>query len=283
MSQINESAIKTPGVYVNEIPSFPPSVAQVATAIPAFIGYTQKAVDTDGDSLENIPTVVYSMLEYETYFGQAENEADINVNVNITTNSGQITSLSAKAAINAPSPNNMHHCLRAYFDNGGGKCYIVSVGVTGGAISLGDLEGGRDILEAYDEPTLILFPEGQSLSEADYYSLVSGAIDQCAKLQDRFTIIDVHTQGNTTENSMTGFRTAFTKSDNLNYAAAYYPNLKTTYDYSYDDADVDVSIVTDGGGHMTTTLDTLLNTKHCLFCSKGCYFKLSPTLPRDRQ
>ncbi|MEZ4691641.1 MAG: hypothetical protein R3A12_16385 [Ignavibacteria bacterium] len=87
---------------------------------------------------------------------------------------------------------------RAYFDNERRKCYIVSVGVTGGAISLGDLEGGRDILEAYDEPTLILFPEGQSLSEADYYSLVSGAIDQCAKLQDRFTIIDVHTQGNTT-------------------------------------------------------------------------------------
>ncbi|MEZ4691642.1 MAG: hypothetical protein R3A12_16390 [Ignavibacteria bacterium] len=55
---------------------------------------------------------------------------------------------------------------------------------------------------------------------------------------------------------MTGFRTAFTKSDNLNYAAAYYPNLKTTYDYSYDDADVDVSIVTDGGGPVTTTLDT---------------------------
>ncbi|MEZ4691640.1 MAG: hypothetical protein R3A12_16380 [Ignavibacteria bacterium] len=47
MSQINESAIKTQCLYVNEIPSFPPSVAQVATAIPAFIGYTQKAVDTD--------------------------------------------------------------------------------------------------------------------------------------------------------------------------------------------------------------------------------------------
>ena len=34
---------KTPGVYVEEIPKFPPSVAPVATAIPAFIGYTEKA------------------------------------------------------------------------------------------------------------------------------------------------------------------------------------------------------------------------------------------------
>ena len=33
---------KTPGVYVEEIVKFPPSVAQVETAIPAFIGYTEK-------------------------------------------------------------------------------------------------------------------------------------------------------------------------------------------------------------------------------------------------
>jgi phage tail sheath protein FI len=33
---------KTPGVYVEEIAKFPPSVAQVETAIPAFIGYTEK-------------------------------------------------------------------------------------------------------------------------------------------------------------------------------------------------------------------------------------------------
>ncbi len=33
---------KTPGVYVEETAKFPPSVAQVETAIPAFIGYTEK-------------------------------------------------------------------------------------------------------------------------------------------------------------------------------------------------------------------------------------------------
>ena len=33
---------KTPGVYVEEISKFPPSVAGVATAIPAFIGFTAK-------------------------------------------------------------------------------------------------------------------------------------------------------------------------------------------------------------------------------------------------
>jgi phage tail sheath protein FI len=77
MSQINESAIKTPGVYVNEIPSFPPSIAQVATAIPAFIGYTQIAQDMRGNDLTNKPTRITSMLEYELYFGKAQPEINI--------------------------------------------------------------------------------------------------------------------------------------------------------------------------------------------------------------
>ncbi|MFC3362471.1 hypothetical protein ACFOG5_04690 [Pedobacter fastidiosus] len=36
---------KTPGVYINEINNFPPSIATVETAIPAFIGYTEKSLD----------------------------------------------------------------------------------------------------------------------------------------------------------------------------------------------------------------------------------------------
>jgi len=34
---------KTPGVYMEEIPKLPPTITSVETAIPAFIGYTQKA------------------------------------------------------------------------------------------------------------------------------------------------------------------------------------------------------------------------------------------------
>ena len=35
---------KTPGVYVEEITTLPPSVAEVETAIPAFIGYTETGI-----------------------------------------------------------------------------------------------------------------------------------------------------------------------------------------------------------------------------------------------
>src|SRR5512145_3366505 len=69
MAQINESAIKTPGVYINEIPSFPPSVAQVATAIPAFIGYTQTATKK-GRDVTNQAVRISSLVQYKQYFGE---------------------------------------------------------------------------------------------------------------------------------------------------------------------------------------------------------------------
>jgi phage tail sheath protein FI len=33
---------RTPNVYIKEESNLPPSVSQVSTAIPAFIGYTEK-------------------------------------------------------------------------------------------------------------------------------------------------------------------------------------------------------------------------------------------------
>ena len=56
---MNESAIATPGVYINEISTLPPSIAQVSTAIPAFIGYTEKAEDENGLSLTGKPTKIF--------------------------------------------------------------------------------------------------------------------------------------------------------------------------------------------------------------------------------
>jgi phage tail sheath protein FI len=37
------TSYKTPGVYIEEIAKFPPSVAEVETAIPVFVGHTRKA------------------------------------------------------------------------------------------------------------------------------------------------------------------------------------------------------------------------------------------------
>ncbi|MFT3933651.1 MAG: phage tail sheath C-terminal domain-containing protein [Chitinophagaceae bacterium] len=280
---MNETSIATPGVYISEISTLPPSVAQVSTAIPAFIGYTQQALDANGASLTGIPTKIYSLKEYEQYFGAtAENEKGITVDV--VQNTTPPVSLTAVAKIATPSVHIMYYALRHYFDNGGGPCYIVSVGpTTTVGVSDTDLQTqGLEKLEAFDEPTLYVFPEGQSVALAsDYYALIGLSIDQCAKLQDRFTIVDVYDQSGTTNANITTFRGAggLNKNTNLNYAAAYYPNLKTTYDFQYADADVTVNLTKNGAGS-TPTLDTLLTSDSVVYyAAKNAIKQLSPTLP----
>ena len=60
--------MKTPGVYIVEKNAFPNSVVEVATAVPAFIGYTERA-DNKGKSLKNKPWRISSMAEFHQYFG----------------------------------------------------------------------------------------------------------------------------------------------------------------------------------------------------------------------
>ena len=52
---------KTPGVYVKEVSAIPPSVAEVTTAVPAFIGHTQKARSVTDNDLHLVPTRIRSL------------------------------------------------------------------------------------------------------------------------------------------------------------------------------------------------------------------------------
>jgi len=62
--------MKTPGVYIVEESAFPSSVVEVATAVPAFIGYTEKA-DNAGRPLSRRPWRISSLSEFHKYFGRA--------------------------------------------------------------------------------------------------------------------------------------------------------------------------------------------------------------------
>ena len=59
----------TPGVYVEEISTFPTSVVRVATAVPVFIGYTEKS----GGDVNQKPIRISSLIDYETQFGGEPN------------------------------------------------------------------------------------------------------------------------------------------------------------------------------------------------------------------
>jgi hypothetical protein len=190
---------KTPDVYVEEIPVFPPSVAEVETAIPAFIGYTQIARRNADLDLILKPTKIYSLKEFEQYFGVARTDA-LAISVVAETNGTYTTTSFTEPAL----PYILYYSVKMFFDNGGGQCYIISVGTyqTTPSISLkGDissnlatmygLSDGLDILANEDEPTLIVIPEAVKLASTDYLPLVQAVLTQCDLLRDRFAIFDL--------------------------------------------------------------------------------------------
>jgi phage tail sheath protein FI len=246
---------KTPGVYIKEIPTFPPSVAEVETAIPAFIGYTEKAT-FNGKSLILEPTRIASLLEYEQLFGYAQKEKSITVTIADVTATGSRT-ISVTRAPEAGSHFRLYYGLQMYFANGGGPCYIVSVGnyPDGAAsdtnVSLEGLAAGLTAIASVDEPTLLVFPDATALNASNYYGLINQALSQCFLLH-RFTIIDVKQVTGTPNDinaSADTFRNTATLGSNLDlmkYGGAYFPYLETTLSYRFDDADINVVYSIDG-------------------------------------
>lgn len=248
-------AYTTPGVYIEEIVKFPPSVAQVQTAIPAFIGYTEKATKKVKGDLKGVATRITSMLEYETYFGVAKLETGIAVTIEDGSVSAEAPSGPSK------SPFLMYYSLQLYFANGGGPCYITSVGRYGGASILdaadtpvtaitgdADFNVGLAEVRKVDEVTLLVFPDATALTDdTTFYGLYKSALTQCKELQDRFTIIDTRTYdpaalGGTFPNVDLLRNKIDSEKDYLKYGAAYFPFVKTILDYSYDETQTNVTI-----------------------------------------
>ncbi|MBW1297697.1 phage tail sheath family protein [Aquimarina litoralis] len=262
---------KTPGVYIEEIVKFPPSVAQVETAIPAFIGYTEKAREKEEDLTETLhmdPKRITSMLEYEVHFGFPQKETALGIT--ITEVDGEKSITVTEPANDEKSPFLMYYAMQMYFANGGGPCYIVSVNTFADAIAnnsatpvqFNHLTDGLDTLEKEDEPTLLLFPDATSLAnEADFYNLYNNALAQCKKMQDRFSIIDTYTDDEDVEmNEPEGVRNLITSDiDEKKYGAVYFPYLKTILDYHYDEDALEIVHNTDQPMLLSNTNDLLSN------------------------
>ena len=242
---------KTPGVYVEEIVKFPPSVAQVETAIPAFIGYTEKATNKINGDLKLKPTRITSLLEYERFFGFAKPETTISVTINdVSTDSGDVRSIIVDQPT-SKQPFLMYYSLQLFFANGGGPCYIVSVGRYGDDLDDADtavtainnsnaLKDGLAEIEKVDEPTLLLFPDAtkvSSITTTDFYGLYNDALTQCKNLQDRFTLIDTlnYDALSPTDTNVDDLRNEISsEKDTIKYGAVYYPHLETILDYAFD-------------------------------------------------
>jgi hypothetical protein len=219
--------LKTPGVYVQEIATLPPSVAEVSTAIPAFIGRTERGTQA---------VRVTSLLEYQAAFGGAP-RSNYTARIEAAAAAGEAPALTLKRTADPGAPM-LYYYLTHYFTNGGGPCWIIPL--NGNGTLKEQFNAGLARLEQEDEPTLILFPEAaDALEIADYGGLAQAALAQCNKLKDRFVVLDVP-GGN-----VGAFRDAV-GTNYLSYAAAYYPYLATTINWLTDDGSVLVERVAPG-------------------------------------
>lgn len=225
------SEYKTPGVYIKEKNAFGNSVVEAETAIPAFIGLTEKALNGN-ESLLNKPVRITSMTEYYKYFGGAKTHI-FNVTVGGTDNGGiSVESNGTKLQAELQKGDmicSLYYHMTMFFANGGSTCYIVS---------LGDYKTGKidkDVIDNIILPelrkvqdiTMLLVPE--VANDASAIGVYQNLLSFCES-KKYFAILDIpakysaDVEGDT---DVEKFRNAI-GTTNLQCAAAYYPWLETS-------------------------------------------------------
>ena len=274
----------TPGVYIDEVNAFPNSAVEVATAVPAFIGYTPQA-EYEGQSYVNKAVRITSWQDFQTFFayptdpttGVAPKQYSPNFAVTqqkAAPASGNYYKFGGSIYTIQPDESTlyyMYNMVQMYFQNGGGVAYIVSVGTYGAAtgeildpggnptnsnVKASDLQNGLALLSKVSEVTMYVIPEATLLSPADNETLMQLALKQANTLQTCMPIFDIiggwEPDPILWPDSITDFRNA-TGNDFLKYGCAYWPYLKSTI-MSIDQFDY-----TNINGGDVSTLEPILN------------------------
>ena len=251
--------IKSPGVYINELSAFPNSVTPVATAVPAFVGYTPEAY-YQGKSYLNVPVKITSFAEFQAIFCFPDPAPPASpakqyapqyylVQQNGQPQKGDYMVINGTYYSILPDPNTIYYLynsVRLFYENGGGPAYIVSVGSYGPAskktgnpgdqvinpnVQLNDLLKGLALLLNEQEPTFYICPEATLLSPDNNATLMQAMLQQCTQMQTAMSIFDI-IGGKDPDpilytNDIANFRNS-TGNNGLNYGAAYYPFVGTT-------------------------------------------------------
>lgn len=256
---MSPATIQTPGVYINEINAFPNSVVPVATAVPAFIGYTPQA-EYEGKSYANVPVKITSFDDFQTFFCLPDPPAPASpakqynpeyylVQQKSQPVKGDYMLIDGSYYSIVPDPTTIYYLynsVRLFYENGGGTAYIVSVGTYGPAsgkpmnpsqrmvnpnVQLADLQAGLALLLNEREPTMYICPEATLLSLADNGMLMEPMLLQCTVMQTAVCIFDI-IGGNDPDplsytTDIANFRNN-TGSVGLDYGIAYYPFIGAT-------------------------------------------------------
>ena len=218
--------MKKPGVYIQEKNAFPNSVVEVASAVPAFIGYTEKAT--------NLPRRITSMTEYISYFGEAP-AAQFSIKPRQTPSQSSPDTEDVSLDIadytitHSGTPYLLYHSMRLFFQNGGGPCYVISVGDYDAEIEADHFIHAIDLLLKEQEPTMIVMPDLMNLPQAEeVYQVQNYALDHCGdKMRNRVAILDIYGADKGDNDAVENFRQGMV-SEYLGWGAAYYPWLNST-------------------------------------------------------
>ncbi len=243
---------KTPGVYIKEKNAFGNSVVEAETAIPVFIGLTEKTKDGN-TSLLYKPVKISSLTEYIIRFGGAPvPKFDLSVikeepDDNTLSVFDKKLGVGLKAKLKS-SLCTLYYHLVLFFANGGSTCYIVSIG-----------DYQTDFLTAYTaqnvwktvsgnikkEPdiTLLVVPEAVNVGKegvATCMNVYKNLLTLCDS-RKYFALLDIPKDlpEKETRTPVDYFREEI-GTENLQFAAAYYPWLETSV---LTDMDIDGEIL----------------------------------------
>lgn len=140
-----------PGVYVQEVPGGARPIGSVGTSTAAFVGAAP-----DDSARVNEAVAVNSWTQFVHTF-----------------------------ASDATEGNALTHAVYGFFENGGGRCYVVNVPEGAQLAGAGRQRGGLRVLEAIDEVAIVAAP---GHTGPDAWEALLG---HCEKLEDRVAICDL--------------------------------------------------------------------------------------------
>jgi hypothetical protein len=145
----------TPGIYVEEVSTGARPIEAVGTSTAGFIG-----VAPNSDAHLHEPFAINNWSQF-------------------------VKEYSAEGASSTP----LAQAVYGFFQNGGGRCYVVNVGPKKDLVGNGKQRKGIETLEEVDEVAIVAAP---GFSDAASYDAI---LSHCEKLQDRVAILDAPENG----------------------------------------------------------------------------------------
>jgi phage tail sheath protein FI len=139
-----------PGIYVEEVPSGARPIGAVGTSVAGFVGTAP-----DSNARRDEAVAVNNWSDFLRIFASTE----------------------------APSTD-LARAVYGFFDNGGGRCYIVNIPAGAAIAGAGRRRSGLQLLEAVDEVAIVAAP---GFSDATSYEAL---LSHCEKMEDRVAILD---------------------------------------------------------------------------------------------